>query len=63
VLAYAVGHEKLRLLGPAVRAFAEADLLLTERLAVGFGGVVLVRGTIADMTVQELGVLSSPGRP
>jgi hypothetical protein len=44
VLADAVGDEELRVLGPAVVALGEADLLLAERLAVGFGGVLLVRG-------------------
>ena len=53
MLTYAVRHEELRILRPAVKAFSEADLLLTERLAVGCGGVVPVRGTIADMTVQD----------
>ena len=48
-----VRHEELRVLGPPVAAFGKADLLFTERLAVGFGGVLLVRRTVADMAVEN----------
>ena len=53
MLADAVGDEELRVLGPAVGALGEADLLLAERLAVGLGGVLLVRRTVADVAVQN----------
>ena len=53
VLADAVGDEELRVLGPAVEALAQADFLLAERLAVRLGGVLLVRGTVADVAVQD----------
>ena len=53
MLAHAVRHQKLGVLGPAVAALGETDLLLAERLAVGRAGVVLVRGAVADMTVDD----------
>jgi len=43
VLIDALGHEELRVLGPSVAALGKTDLLVAERLAVGFGGVLLVR--------------------
>src|SRR5919106_3047694 len=49
----AVGHEKLGILGPAVELLREADLIITERLAVGGSGVLSVRGTVTDMAVQH----------
>ena len=53
MLAHAVGHQELRVLGPAVGAFGEADFLLAQRLAVRCGRVLLVRRAIADMAVQN----------
>ena len=53
VLAHAVGHEELRVLGPAVGALGEPDLLVAERLAVGRGGVLLVRRAVADVAVED----------
>ncbi len=53
VLADTVGNEELGVLGPPVAALGEADLLLAERLAVGGGGVLLVRRAIADEAVQH----------
>src|SRR5690348_8599118 len=44
VLAHALGHQELRILGPAVAALARPHLLEAERLTVGFSAVVLVRG-------------------
>ena len=49
VLAHAVWHEKLGVLGPAVAPLGETYLLFAERLAVECPGVVLVRRAIADM--------------
>src|SRR5204863_337397 len=43
VVGYGVGHEELRVLRPPVRLFGQADLALTERLAVCGARVVLVR--------------------
>jgi hypothetical protein len=48
-----LGNKELRLLRPAVEALAKADLLVTERLAVGCGGVLLVRGAVANVAVQN----------
>src|SRR5439155_14514363 len=53
VLADAVGDQQLRLLRPPIAALGEANLLLTERLAVGRGRVVLVRGAVADVAVED----------
>ena len=52
------GTRNLRVLGPAVAALGEADLFLAERLAVGRGGVLLVRRTVADVAVED-----DEGRP
>jgi hypothetical protein len=43
VLADAVRDQELRLLRPAVALLGEANLRVTERLAVGRGRIVLVR--------------------
>src|SRR5207249_5671195 len=53
VLADAVGDQELRLLRPAVAALGQANLLFTERLAVGRRRVVLVRGAVADVAVED----------
>src|SRR5262249_27203471 len=53
VLADAVRDQELRLLRPAVALLGEANLRVTERLAVGRGRVVLVRRPIADVTVED----------
>ena len=53
VLADAVGDEELGVLGPAVGALGLAHLLLAERLAVGGGGVHLVRRAVADVAVDD----------
>ena len=53
MLVDAVGDQKLRVLGPAVSALGEADLLFAERFAVGFGRVLFVRRAIADVAVEN----------
>src|SRR3989442_1503754 len=53
VLADAVGDQEPCFLRPAVAALGEADLLVTERLAVGRCGVMLVRGAGADVAVGD----------
>ena len=53
VLADAVGNQELRVLGPAVVALGKPNLFFAERLAVGLGGVLLVRGTVADVAVED----------
>src|SRR5438132_8730027 len=45
----AVGDEELRVLGPAVAPLAETDLVVSQRLAVRRGGVLLVRRAVADV--------------
>src|SRR5215510_2118267 len=49
----AVGHQKLCLLGPAVELLTEADLLVTERLAVGRSRVLFMRRTVTYVAVQH----------
>src|SRR5258705_10421062 len=52
MLTDAVGDEEVGLLRPPVAALGEASLLVAERLTVGRGGVVLVRGAVTDVAVQ-----------
>ncbi len=49
----AIRHQKLCVLRPAIEPFGQADLLLAEGLAMRGAGVVLVRRSIADMTVDD----------
>jgi len=49
----AIRHKELRVLGPAVASFGQADFLFAKRIAVGFGGVLSVRRAIADMAVEN----------
>src|SRR4030095_3302389 len=48
-----VGHQNWRPLRPAVAALGEANFLGPEWLAVGGGRVVLVRGAVADVAVED----------
>src|SRR4030095_9218675 len=41
------------LVGPAVAARGEPDLIVSEWLAVSRGRVLLVRGAVADVTVEN----------
>ena len=58
MLAHTIGNQELRVLGPAVSAFDEADLFFAQRLAMGRRRVVFVRRTVADVAVQD-----DEGRP
>src|SRR5262249_54701434 len=53
VLIDAVGYKKRGVCGPAVELFSEANLLLTQRLAVGRCSILFVRGAVADVAVQH----------
>src|SRR4029078_9249259 len=53
VLIDAVRDQELGVLRPAVRPLGLADLLLTERLPVGRARVLLVRGAVADVAVDD----------
>ena len=53
MLAHAVGHQELRVLGPTVRALGEPDLFLAERLAVRGGSVLPVGRAVADVAVED----------
>src|SRR4029453_15470790 len=46
-------HEELLVFGPSVAAFDQADFVVAERFAVRFCCVLLVRRTVADMTVEN----------
>ena len=48
-----VGHKKLCVLWPAVAALREPDLLVSKGLAVSRSRVLLVRGAVANVTVQN----------
>ena len=58
VLVDSVGHEELRVLGPAVIALGQPDFLLAQGLAVGGAGVLLVGRAPADVAVDD-----DQGRP
>jgi len=49
MLADAIGDQKLRILRPPVTVFREPNFVVTEWLAVGRGGVLLVRRAVADV--------------
>src|SRR6266508_4939331 len=51
VFAHGVGNQEFRVLGPSVVAFGEANLLLTQRLAMSGGGILLMRRAVADVAV------------
>src|SRR5262249_51418198 len=53
VLHDTVGDEELRVFRPAVEAFAQLDLVVAEGLAVRRRGVLLVRGAVADVAVED----------
>src|SRR5262245_40202253 len=48
-----VRNKKFGILRPSVAAFREPDLFVAERLTVSCCGVLLVRGTVPDMAVQN----------
>ena len=53
VLHHPVGHEELGILRPAIGALGEPDLVLAQRLAMGGGGIDLVRRAVADVAVED----------
>src|SRR5690348_627498 len=53
ILEYAVGNEELCVLGPTIILFRKPHFLLTQRFAVGFVGILLVRRSVADMAVED----------
>src|SRR5262249_4458555 len=48
-----VGHKELGVFGPAVAALGEPNLVVSQRFAVSCSCVLLMRGTVADVTVQN----------
>src|SRR5581483_3107546 len=53
VLIHTRWHQELRVLWPPVGTLGKPNLLVAQRLAVGLGPVLLMRRTVADMTVQN----------
>src|SRR4029077_4676727 len=49
----AIGHEKLRIFGPTIRAFRQPDLLCAKGIAVGGRGILLMRRPVADNAVDN----------
>ena len=49
----AVGHEKLRIFGPTIRAFCQPDLLCAKGIAVGGCSILLMRCAVADDAVDN----------
>src|SRR5262249_54098246 len=47
------GHKKLCIFRPAVEVLSEADLLLTERLAVRRSSVLSMRRSVANVAIQH----------
>ena len=60
VLVDAVGHQELRVLGPAVVPLGQADLLLAERLGLqpGRAEVILAGACIVRTILDKLGCTS-----
>src|ERR1700722_1509589 len=58
VLADVVRDEKLSILRPSIAALRQPDLILPERLSMGFRGILLMWRTVADVAVQD-----EEGRP
>src|SRR5271154_5400125 len=53
VLAHALRYQKLRVLRPTIISLGETYFLLAERLAVRRASVMLVRSTVANVTVDD----------
>src|SRR5581483_7084522 len=50
---HAIGHQELGVLGPAIAALGQADLLLAKWFAMRGGGVLLVWCAVADMALTD----------
>src|SRR5262249_51458561 len=48
-----VGHKKFCILRPAVGTLGESYFLITQWLSMGGAGVLLIRSTPADVTVND----------
>ena len=53
VLADAIRDEKLSILRPSIAALSQPDLIVAERLSMGFRGVLFMWRTVADVAVQD----------
>src|SRR5215469_15182289 len=52
-LVNSIGHKKLRVFRPAIKLLYQLDFRFAERLAVRFVGILLVRGSIANVAVHH----------
>src|SRR5260370_33061075 len=55
LLVDAVGNEELGVFGPAVIPFHKLYFFFAERFAVGFVGILFVRGAVAEMAGNAVG--------
>src|SRR6516165_855403 len=53
VFVHLLGHQKLRIGRPSIGLLRQLDLLLAERLAVGSARILPVRGSVADVAVDD----------
>ena len=53
VFIHAIGNQELRVLRPSIGALGQAHFFDAQRLAVRGGGVLLVRGSVADVAVEH----------
>src|SRR5713226_3611348 len=49
----ALGHQKLGILRPAIITFGQPDLIFAQWFTVGGASILLVRGTVRDMSVDD----------
>ena len=53
VFRHAIGHQKLSIFRPAVEFLYQSDLFHSQGLAMRCAGILLVRRTIADVTIHH----------
>ena len=52
-LVHAIRHQELGIFRPAVISLRQPDLFLAQRLAVRRAGVLLVRGAVGDVAIDD----------
>src|SRR5271165_7499699 len=55
VIVDALGNQEFCVLGPAVELLGQPDLVLSQGLAMGAVGILLVGGAPGDVAVNEIG--------
>src|SRR6202035_716999 len=53
VLTDSIRDEKLSILRPSIAALSQSDLIVAERLSMGFRRILFMRRTVADVAVQD----------